>query len=152
MLEQFMIQDEHNGALGYATYYSAIKYDNLTSNQLKVASAIELKATAYVDIAVDGLRLYKNAHVSFKAWGYFNAVVLENCAGVYEGNSSAMGTISTNSLYMISETETPVAADRYATNTKKTDVNKYEYLSDAGNSNGFYGGIYWYASYELIKT
>ena len=31
---------------GYATYYSAIKYDNLTSNQLKVASAIELKAAS----------------------------------------------------------------------------------------------------------
>ncbi len=100
----------------------------------------------YVSATCDGLRLYQNTHTAYDNWGYFNAVVLENCAGVYAGNSGATGTISTNSLYMISAEETPVAANRYATNTTKTGVEMYGYLED----NMKYGGIYWFASYELM--
>lgn len=105
-------------------------------------------SNVYVSSAHNGLTLYQTAHTSFKSWGYFNAVVLENCAGVYAENSGKTGTISTNSLYMISAEETSVAADRYATNTTKTDVNKYEYLE----SDTKYGGIYWFASYELMAA
>ena len=104
-------------------------------------------SNVYVSSACVGLTLYQTAHKSFSSWGYFNAVILENCAGVFAGNSSATQTLSTNSLYMISETETPVAADRYATNTKIEGVNKYEYYET-----GKYGGMYWYASYDLMKA
>lgn len=115
----------------------------------KISGGID---NVYVSATCDGLTLYQTAPTVYNSWGYFNAVVLENCAGLYAGNSNVTGTLSTNSLYMISETETSVAAGRYATNTTKTNVETYGYLKENIPQDGAYGGVYWYASYELMKA
>ena len=81
---------------GYATYYSAIKYDNLTPDQLKVASAIELKATAYVDIAVDGsATVTREATANDTARSMRTVANLALLSGDYANNSTVITQLKT---------------------------------------------------------
>ena len=127
--------------IAFTNVNSTVEAPNLISN-MSIANGAGGLDNVYVSAKHANLTLFGTA--SSLSDTAFNAVILENCAGVYRGNSSSVGYfISTNSLYMISAEETPVAADRYATNTTKTGVNTYTYdTTDAKR-----GGMYWFASY-----
>ena len=135
--------------IAFTNVNSTKETPRLISNDMLAYAAAYLD-NVYVSAACENLTLYGAGYI-MNVGVAFNAVVLENCAGVYSGNSSSTGYfVSTNSLYMISETETPVALgdSRYATNTTKTGVNTYTYdTTDAKR-----GGMYWYASYELMAA
>ncbi len=99
----------------------------------------------YVSAACEGLTLYETVNGYLKDTA-LNAVILENCAGVFRGNGqSGHYFLTTNSVYMISKEETPIALGNslYATNSTKAGVTKCAYSTDDAKR----GGMYWYASY-----